>query len=86
MRTLSIIRSEMACWVGLLTLLVYFTVGAGWLDDLSSGAWFAFIFAWLCGAILWAAFGVTKHADCLPIAVKRALLHADPERWRLAYS
>ncbi|MDJ0683514.1 MAG: calcium:proton antiporter [Alphaproteobacteria bacterium] len=25
------------------------------------------MFAWLCGAILWAAFGVTKHADCLAI-------------------
>ncbi len=66
-RVHDIIRSEMACWVGVLTVLVYFTVGAGWLDDLSSGAWFAFLFVWLCGAILWAAFGVTKHADCLAV-------------------
>ncbi len=60
-------RSEPACWVGFITVLIFLTVGANWLDDLSNTAWFALLFVWLCGVILWAAFGVTKHADCLAI-------------------
>ena len=62
-----VIRSEPACWVGFITVLIFSTVGANWLDDLSNTAWFAFVFVWLCGVILWCAFGVTKHADCLAI-------------------
>ena len=67
LRIWSTIRDEPACWVGYATVLVFFTLGASWLDDLSDLAWYGFVFAWLCGAILWAAFGVTKHADCLAI-------------------
>ena len=60
-------RFEAACWVGFITVLIFLTVGANWLDDLSNTAWFALLFVWLCGVILWAAFGVTRHADCLAI-------------------
>lgn len=66
-RLQNVIRSELACWIGFITFLIFLTVGTSWLDDLSNTAWFAFLFAWLCGVILWAAFGVTKHADCLAI-------------------
>ena len=62
-----LIRSELACWMGLVTALIFWTVGASWLDDLSNAAWFTFLFVWLCGVILWAAFGVTRHADILAI-------------------
>lgn len=61
------VRSELACWVGFATTIVFMTVGANWLGDLSNYVWFSFLFVWLCGVILWAAFGVTKHADCLAI-------------------
>lgn len=62
-----IARSELPCFVGFATVLIFSTVGGGWLDDLSNALWFAVLFVWLCGVILWAAFGVTKHADCLAI-------------------
>ena len=63
----AVIRSELACWVGFVTVLIFLTLGASWLDDLSNIGWFAFLFVWLCGVILWAAFGVTRHADSLAI-------------------
>ncbi len=66
-RVQNVFRSELACWVGFVTVLIFLTVGASWLDDLSNIAWFSFMFVWLCGVILWAAFGVTRHADCLAI-------------------
>ncbi|MES0812703.1 calcium:proton antiporter [Roseibium sp. SCPC15] len=66
-KPLTFLRSEMACWVGLFTVLLMFTVGSNWLDDLSNPIWFLILFLGLSAAILWAAFGVTRHADCLAI-------------------
>lgn len=62
-----VIQSELACWMGIITVVIFLTVGTTWLDDLSNTAWFAVLFVWLCGVILWAAFGVTRHADCLAL-------------------
>jgi Ca2+:H+ antiporter len=61
------LRSELACWAGLVTALVLFTVGAGWLDDLSQPAWLTFLFAWIFASITWAAFAAVRHADQLAI-------------------
>ncbi|KAB1073955.1 calcium:proton antiporter [Methylobacterium planeticum] len=55
---------------GILRLVVaWATVGAftwfgkGWLADLASPLWATGLFAWLLGAILWAAFGVVHEAE-----------------------
>jgi Ca2+:H+ antiporter len=61
------VRSELACWAGLATVLIFFTVGAGWLDDLSHPAWLTLVFAWILAAITWAAFAAVRHADKLAI-------------------
>src|SRR5262245_58468536 len=61
------VRSELACWAGLLTALVFFTVGTGWLDNLSHPAWLIFLFAWIFASITWAAFDAVQHADRLAI-------------------
>lgn len=62
-----IFKSEMALWVGILTTLVFFTVGKNWLMDLSNPLKYGFIFIWLFVVMLWLSFGVVRHADCLAI-------------------
>ncbi len=49
----------------LATATVFVLFGEIWLADLSNVLWLAFIFAWLFGTILKAAFAVVRHADAL---------------------
>ena len=62
-----IFRSEMALWVGFVTVLVFFTVGGHWLKPLDHGLLAGGIFAWLFAVMLWLSFGVVKHAECLAV-------------------
>ncbi|MBC2600894.1 calcium:cation antiporter [Puniceicoccus vermicola] len=62
-----IFRSEMALWVGILTTLIFFTVGASWVKELGSGIAAGGIFLWLFAVMLWLSFGVVKHAECLAV-------------------
>lgn len=60
-------RSETALWVGALTAAVFLVFGDGWLADLSSGLRFSALFGWLFIVMLWLAFSVVRHADCLAV-------------------
>ena len=62
---LGILRSELGLVAGVVTTIVFFTVGKYWLTDLSSLTWLAFMFIWLFGVMIWCAFGVVRHADAL---------------------
>jgi Ca2+:H+ antiporter len=42
---------------------LFLAFGKGWLADLSAVGWLSFMFGWLFGAILLAAFAVVRHAD-----------------------
>ena len=59
------IRSELAVWVGAATTVLFLLFGKSWTSDLGHGTSYAFLFLWLFVAILWMAFGVVRHADCL---------------------
>lgn len=64
---LGILRSELPLWAGVATTAILMTVGAGWLDDLSSPLVFSGLFLWVFLVMLWLAFGVVRHADCLAV-------------------
>ncbi len=59
------LRREWALPLGLATMLAFLLFGRDWLADLSAPAWYAFVLAWLFGAILVSAFAVVRHADAL---------------------
>ncbi len=65
--TPSVLRSELALWFGILTTVLLTVFGQAWLADLSNPLWYSFLFAWLFFIMLWLAFGVVRHADCLAI-------------------
>lgn len=54
-------------WTGTLTALIFLTAGDAWLADLSSGLRFSLLFGWLFFVMLWLAFSVVRHADCLAV-------------------
>ncbi|MGD9263293.1 MAG: calcium:proton antiporter [Methyloceanibacter sp.] len=62
---LDILRAELGLVAGVVTTILFFTVGKYWLTDLSSLTWLAFMFVWLFGVMIWCAFGVVRHADAL---------------------
>lgn len=62
-----ILRSEVALWVGALTLVIFTLFGQQWLAELSNPLWFGFLFAWLFAVMMWLAFGVVRHADGLAV-------------------
>lgn len=49
--------------VGWATVAAFFTLGPGWLGDLSSPLWALGLFAWLFLVIMWSAFGVVHEAE-----------------------
>jgi Ca2+:H+ antiporter len=59
------VHGELALIVGVFTTIIFFTVGDRLLADLDNPAWFAVMFAWLFGVMVWCAFGVVRHADAL---------------------
>lgn len=59
------IKKEAALIVAIATAVVMFTVGKGWLSDLSNPLMFAGLFVWIFGVMVWAAFAAVRHADSL---------------------
>lgn len=62
---LSTIRSEAGFLAGAGTTAVYLTYGETWLSDLSDPGLAGLLFVWVFVVMLWCAFGVVRHADCL---------------------
>jgi Ca2+:H+ antiporter len=62
---LSILRREIPFVAGALTTAIFYTFGKAWLDDLSHPAVFGLLFVWVFSVMLWCAFAVVRHADCL---------------------
>ncbi|HYC23063.1 MAG TPA: calcium:proton antiporter [Candidatus Bathyarchaeia archaeon] len=46
---------------------LFLAYGAGWLADLSSTGWFAFVSLWLLAAMFLSAFAVVRHAEALAV-------------------
>ena len=59
------IRSELAFIVTALSAVAFYTIGKGWLDDLSNPFLYAGLFVWLFGTMLWSSFSAVHHADSL---------------------
>lgn len=64
-----IIRSELALVLGATTAVLLAIFGKEWLGDLSAvgAVKYGLLFAWVFGAMVWLAFSVVRHADCLAI-------------------
>lgn len=59
------LRSELGLIAGVVTTVIFYTVGKEWLTDLNHLPWLIFMFAWLFGVMIWCAFGVVRHAEAL---------------------
>jgi Ca2+:H+ antiporter len=59
--------SEFALVLAVITVAVFFTIGAGWFDDLSSPIRNTVLFAWLFVVMVSLSFRVVHHADALAI-------------------
>ncbi len=59
------LRAERPVLAGAVTMLIFFTVGAGWTSDNSNLVVTAGIFIWLFAVMIWCAFGVVRHAEVL---------------------
>jgi Ca2+:H+ antiporter len=59
------LQREWALPIGVATTMAFLVFGRTWLADLSSGAWFAFVLAWLFAAIMACAFAVVRHAEAI---------------------
>jgi Ca2+:H+ antiporter len=55
------------------TTVLFLVFGPGWLDDLSSRAWFGLMLGWLFAAILVSAFAVVRHAEALAVSLGEPL-------------
>ena len=61
----SILGQEKALWVSVFSAVVFAVYGDHWFDDLGHFATVSFLFVWLFAVIMWSAFAVVRHADCL---------------------
>lgn len=59
------LRAESGLIAGVVTAVLFYTLGQDWLTDLSSLSWLGLMFVWLFGVIIWCAFGVVRHAEAL---------------------
>jgi Ca2+:H+ antiporter len=59
------VYDELAVIAGVITTIIFFTVGKTWLAELGNLPWLIVMFAWLFGVMIWCAFGVVRHADAL---------------------
>ncbi len=59
------LRREWPLLASAVTAALFLAFGKGWVADLSSPAWFAFIFAWLVAVVLLSAFAIVRHAESL---------------------
>ncbi|QDU61644.1 Sodium/proton antiporter ChaA [Planctomycetes bacterium Pan216] len=63
----NVLRSEGSLWIGTVTTILFLIFGKSWLVGLSSPSLAGLFFVWLFVVILWLAFSVVRHADCLAI-------------------
>ena len=62
----SVVRTELALWVGIATALLFTVFGTSWLADLSNPLWYNLLFGWLFAVMLWLAWcGNTIPISCL---------------------
>ncbi len=59
------LRPELGLIAGIVTTVIFFTIGKAWLADLDNLPLLLVLFAWLFGVMIWCAFGVVRHADAL---------------------
>jgi len=59
------LRAEFGLIAGIVTTVIFFTIGKAWLADLDNLPLLLVLFAWLFGVMIWCAFGVVRHADAL---------------------
>ena len=62
---LGLARKEGPFIAGVVTTVLFILYGKVWLADLSDPLTTGLLFLWLFAAMLWGAFGVVRHADCL---------------------
>jgi Ca2+:H+ antiporter len=61
----SVVRSELPFVIGAVTTVLFLVYGDVWLADLSGTLKVSGLFVWIFAVMLWCAFGVVRHADCL---------------------
>jgi Ca2+:H+ antiporter len=63
----SFLRAELPLWFSIATALLFLLFGARWLTGFTHVSWLVLVFVWLFTTILWSAFAVVRHADCLAL-------------------
>ena len=66
-RTVQIARQEAALVFGTVTLAIISTVGKNWVVEATDSITASLLFVWLFVAMVWGAFRVVHHADCLAV-------------------
>ena len=64
---MSFLRAELPLWFSIVTALLFLLFGAQLSTGFANVTWLLLVFVWLFVAILWSAFAVVRHADCLAI-------------------
>ena len=64
---INILRQEKPLLVSVLSAVVFGVFGGHWFDDLSHFVIATVLFIWLFAVIMWSAFAIVRHADCLAI-------------------
>jgi len=64
---ISILKKEYGLIPGLITVIIFMTIGTSMLSDLSNSISTTLYFVWLFIIMLWASFNVVRHADMLAI-------------------
>ena len=59
------VRAELGLIAGIVSTVIFFTIGEPWVSNLDSLQNLIVLFAWLFGVMVWCAFGVVRHADAL---------------------
>lgn len=63
----NVLRQETPLLVSVLSAVVFGVFGGHWFDDLSHFVIVTVLFIWLFAVIMWSAFAIVRHADCLAI-------------------
>ena len=61
----TVLWSEAAAVFGAITTVLFYVFSDALLSNLLPNLWSIVLFLWLFGTMLWCAFGVVRHADCL---------------------
>jgi Ca2+:H+ antiporter len=72
-RHVSVWSEEKALWVGLVSMALAWTVGAGWFKGLAGGVVAAGLFVWIFPVMLALSFRVVHHAECLAVRLGEPL-------------